>query len=91
VRGERWRLAGSKERAAVTYQTVFLGGGFVLAAALLPTIAAGGGPQLSTSVLTATVLASYTWAFARQQQRWSALGVGLNAAAWVVLSLQAIA
>lgn len=70
-------------------QLIFLVGGFVLAAALVPTILAGGGPVLSTCLLTGGILAAYTFAFYRMKQYWSTLGTALSASAWAILGVQA--
>ncbi len=71
-------------------QLIFLVGGFLLGAALVPTVLARGGPQLSTSLLTGGVLAAYTGTFAVQHQYVSALGLGVNTVLWGVLAVQAV-
>ena len=71
-------------------QYVFLVGGFLLAAALVPTILAGGGPVWSTCLLTGGVLAAYTVAFTEQEQYLSALGTFASAAGWLILLTQAL-
>lgn len=71
-------------------EATFLVGGFVLGVALVPTVLAGGGPTLSTSVTTAAVLSAYVVAFIAMNQKVSALGIGVNAVLWAVLAGQAI-
>lgn len=69
-------------------QLVFLIGGFVLAAALLPTVFGREKPERSTCALTGTILTAYTLAFVQMGQWLSALGVGLTALLWMVLLVQ---
>ena len=69
---------------------VFLVGGLLLAAALLPTVAAGGGVPVATCALTGGVLTAYAVTFAVGRQWASAAGVGLNAALWGVLLIQGV-
>ena len=71
-------------------QGIFLVGGFVLAAALVPAVVAGGGVPLSSALVTGGVLAGYTGAFLKMGQRVSAVGTGLNALLWAVLAVQAL-
>lgn len=71
-------------------QLVFLIGGWLLSAALLPAVLAGGGVPLETSGLTCAVLTAYTLAFLHMRQYGSAAGVGSNAVLWGVLMWQAV-
>lgn len=68
---------------------MFLVGGWLLALALLPAIAAGGGVPLSTCLLTGAVIWAYTGTFIATKQRVSALGTGASAVLWTVLLVQA--
>lgn len=70
-------------------QSIFLVGGWVLTAALVPTILAGGGPVLSSCLVTLGLLTAYTGAFMKMGQWVSAVGVGCSALAWAVLAVQA--
>ena len=69
---------------------VFLIGGFVLAAALLPTVFGDFKPDSLTSLITGTVLSLYTVTFWTLKQKVSAFGIGSSAILWIILLIQSL-
>lgn len=67
---------------------VFSVGNFVFAFALIPTIKGKDKPAFSTCIISAPILTLFVVAFASLGLWLSALGVGLSAAAWWILTLQ---
>ena len=69
---------------------LFLVGGFVFAAFLVPSIRSEAKPAIHTSLWTAAVLTLYVVAFASLGLWLSALGVVASASAWWVLFYQRV-
>ena len=67
---------------------VLSGAAFVVTLSLIPTILGKDKPALATSILTTTVIALVSFAFATLHLWAAALTNGLASAAWLVLALQ---
>lgn len=81
--------ARRREGAPLSWQDLtFAAGSVVFALALLPTVLGRHKPELSTSAVTAAVLAVYVGAFASLGLWWAAATDGLTTALWAVIAAQ---
>jgi hypothetical protein len=78
-------------RSFLRSQAIFLVGGFLLAASLLPSVFSESKPDVRTSLIAGSVLALYTASFLAMGQKWSALGVVASTTLWFVLLAQGLA
>jgi hypothetical protein len=69
-------------------ELVFTTGGFVFFIALLPSIFSDNKPAFATSIITASFLTLFIFAFATLDLWWSAAAQALGALAWWVLTVQ---